>query len=72
MANRIAYAEKFLAEKYSFLTALNPLNVLNRGYSVVYKAGKPISFASDLQADDLIDVQFADGKLQARVLSANN
>jgi exodeoxyribonuclease VII large subunit len=67
MKNRITYAEKILTEKYSFLTALNPLNVLSRGYGIVYKNGKAIGSVNDLKADDLIDVRLADGSVKAKV-----
>jgi exodeoxyribonuclease VII large subunit len=63
--SRWIYAERVLTEKYSKLTALNPLNVLSRGYSLVYKDGKAVSSVNELQTDDLIEVKFADGSKQA-------
>lgn len=51
----------------SKLKALDPLAVLERGYSVTMKDGKPISSADDVKAGDEIVVQFCGFTLTAKV-----
>lgn len=52
----------------SHLDALNPLSILERGYSVVTDGkGKAVFSASSLQNGDMVDIRFADGKLKAEV-----
>ena len=57
------------SEKLNALTAklnsLNPNNVLERGYALISRADHVISRASDLNANDLINITFSDGKTKA-------
>ena len=57
-----------LAEK---LSALSPLSVLSRGYSVVTKKGCGIGTVSDLEIGDRISVRFRDGSVTADVTEIN-
>ncbi|WP_290586622.1 exodeoxyribonuclease VII large subunit [Alicyclobacillus sp.] len=52
------------------LIALNPLAVLKRGYSVVYREGtqEVVTAAASLRAGDRVHVQFADGRVAAKIL----
>ena len=50
-----------LALKCEKLTALNPLSVLSRGYSVVTKDGIGVRSANELTGGDRINIRFADG-----------
>ena len=50
-----------LALKCEKLTALNPLSVLSRGYSVVTKDGVGVSGVKELSGGDRISIRFADG-----------
>ena len=49
------------------LSALSPLSVLSRGYSVVTKKGCGIGTVSDLEIGDRISVRFRDGSVTADV-----
>jgi len=53
------------------LIALNPLNILERGYSVVYRVddGKLISSVGSIDTHDLIKVVMKDGDFKALVES---
>jgi exodeoxyribonuclease VII large subunit len=51
------------------LETLSPLAVLTRGYSVVRRpTGNMVMSASSLNKDDIVDLVFADGEVDARIL----
>lgn len=57
-----------LADRISRLEMLNPLEVLKRGYSVVYKnKNEIVKNVSDINAGDSIRIDFADGSAYAEV-----
>ncbi len=72
---RLEFAVKRITEKYdsaladriSRLEMLNPLEVLRRGYSVVYKNDSIVMKASDVMCGDSIRIEFADGSALASV-----
>jgi exodeoxyribonuclease VII large subunit len=51
------------------LEALNPLGVLRRGYSVVYKSDEKtvVQTTKQLRPGEAIRIQFSDGKVKARI-----
>lgn len=49
------------------LEALNPMKVMGRGYSIVYKDGKPVSSVKSLETGDSINIRFSDGEVSAAV-----
>ena len=53
------------------LSALSPLSVLSRGYSVVTRKGCGIGTVSDLEIGDRISVRFRDGSVTADVTEIN-
>ncbi|MFA5602706.1 MAG: exodeoxyribonuclease VII large subunit [Bacilli bacterium] len=50
------------------LEVLNPLSVLKRGYTVIKMKNKAISNVDKLNKDDLIDINFKDGIVNAKIL----
>ncbi len=54
------------------LSAVGPINVLKRGYSIVFKDGKVIRNASTLSAGDEIDIKFHSGSSKADVKEVKN
>ncbi len=51
------------------LAALNPMNVLARGYSAVFDGdGKVVSSTKQIKTDDELTLVMADGKINAKVL----
>jgi len=46
---------------------LNPLSVLKRGYSLVYKDKQIIKTTKDLNKNDLIEIKFSDGNITAKI-----
>lgn len=51
------------------LSALNPLSVLKRGYSVAEAQGKVVSSVSDVSVGDTVTVRLSDGSFDAEVKS---
>lgn len=49
------------------LDSMSPLKVVERGYSIVTKNNKLIKSAKQVVANDLLHIQFAEGKISARV-----
>ncbi|MBQ8059305.1 MAG: exodeoxyribonuclease VII large subunit [Prevotella sp.] len=47
--------------------ALNPVNILKRGYSITLHKGHAVKDASQLKKDDMVTVMFAEGKREMRV-----
>jgi exodeoxyribonuclease VII large subunit len=55
------------------LEALNPLQVLKRGYAVVFSSrGKVVRSASTLEPGELLNILLGEGKLRARIESAEH
>lgn len=53
----------------SKLSALNPMEIISRGYSVVFdKEGSPVKSISDISIDDYIDIKLSDGVLTAKTV----
>lgn len=59
--------ESILNEKIALLNSLSPLNVLLRGYSLVYKSGEIVTDAGMLEVGDNIKVRFSNSELSATV-----
>lgn len=49
------------------LEALNPLKIMDRGYSITYKNGKLVKSFKDIQQGDTISVALPDGQIDAVV-----
>lgn len=49
------------------LEHLSPLKIFSRGYSLVKKEGKVISSIADIEKDDSLEIELADGKIDAFV-----
>lgn len=63
----VSEKEYNLSEKAAVISALNPLSVLMRGYSITYKDKKVISSASEVSAGDEIQIRLNNGKITAVV-----
>jgi exodeoxyribonuclease VII large subunit len=60
-------AEMKLAGLAGKMRALSPLGVLERGYSIVFKEGKPVTETGLLRKGDLVRAKIAGGSFDARV-----
>ena len=80
MTKRLYYSamtcEKSNREKiYNFkkqLYSLNPANVLNRGFALVYKDGNLISSQKSVEINDAILVKLKDGSLNSQVMGKSD
>lgn len=57
--------EHFLSEKTAVISALNPLEVLMRGYAIVYNEGKAVSSVKNVSAGDSLEIRLSDGTFRA-------
>lgn len=64
----VARREQALSEQASVISALNPLAVLMRGYSIVYRDGKAVSRVGQLSAGDRVTIRLSDGEARAEIL----
>ena len=63
----VELAEKDLGVSTGKLSALSPLAVLERGYSITFKDGKAVKKAGGLKKGDLLVTRFAEGQASSRV-----
>lgn len=70
MHSSLERAERSLLRSSEVISALNPMGVLARGYSVTYGSGGIVTKASELKAGDNITVRLAEGSIAAEVVSA--
>ena len=54
------------------LESINPHNVLNRGFSMVYKDDILISSVKKVEVNDQISIKFKDGNIRSLVSGKNN
>ncbi|MDX2222731.1 MAG: exodeoxyribonuclease VII large subunit, partial [Rhodospirillaceae bacterium] len=52
---------------FARLESVSPKQVLNRGYAIVYAGAVPITLAAETTAGQALGIEFADGKIGARV-----
>lgn len=62
--------EQLVYAKAAVISALNPLAVLLRGYSIAYKKGSVISSIENVENGDEITVKLSDGEITAVVKAA--
>jgi len=64
--------ENMLSKKLTELDGLNPLRILSRGYSVVYKDKSIVYSSEQLQKNDTISVTLGKGKVNAKVIEVGD
>ena len=66
--NKILEYKISLFEKYRFaLKNLNPLSIMDKGYSIVTVNEKIVKSVNDVKKDDVIDIKVVDGNIKAKV-----
>lgn len=68
LRNRIEKEGIKLCSLENSLKMLNPDNVLRRGYTITSLKGKILKSSVDVKSGDILGTQFADGKIQSKVL----
>ncbi len=67
MKRLLSDRERRLTERTAVLSALNPLAVLMRGYTILYKHGKAISHVSQLNGGDEVRIRLNGGFASAAI-----
>ena len=64
---RIGQHQRDFKQLVSRLNSVNPLTVVERGYSITKKDGKPIKSIAKLQPGDVLETQLQDGTILSQV-----
>lgn len=67
MRRLLSEREHRLSERVAVLSALNPLAVLTRGYSIVYKGDEAVTSAASLSVGDEVLIRLSEGSVSARI-----
>lgn len=67
--NLINNQEMFLDNLLGKMIVLNPMNLMKKGYSLVYKNDLLLTGIDNVNIDDEIDIKMSNGKLTAKVLN---
>ena len=66
--NQILDYKKSLFEKYTYaLKNLNPLAIMDKGFSIVSKNDEIVKSINDVKKDDIINIKVTDGNIKAKV-----
>ena len=68
MSIKISLLKGELKNAADCLSALDPLSVLMRGYSIVKKDGKNLTSISDINKNDILEITLSDGNINAEVI----
>lgn len=68
ISNKIKSKQNMLDRFTAQLTALSPLNVLERGYSITAKDDKVVTKGEQLSAGDIVEITFSDTKRKAQII----
>jgi exodeoxyribonuclease VII large subunit len=68
-AGLILSTKRLLDETEKYVHLLDPIHVLNRGFSITYKNGEVIKNNEKLEEGDEIETQFAHGKVRSIIAS---
>ena len=60
--------EKELDFIISKMIDVNPLNIMKKGYAVVYNKDKVIVSKNEVNNDDILTVKFHDGEIDTKVI----
>jgi exodeoxyribonuclease VII large subunit len=72
LLNNLAHRHNDVQARKNSLTLLSPLQVLERGYSIVERSGKVIRDAASLNIGDAISIRVAKGSINADVTSTES
>jgi exodeoxyribonuclease VII large subunit len=61
-------ANNRLATQAQLLNTMSPLATLSRGYSISFKEGDIVRSKTELTKGDVLETQFADGKVKSRII----
>lgn len=67
LRSKLESAEQSLDKSAEIISALNPMSVLVRGYSVTYHEGRIVTGSEELEKGDEIEIRLARGRARAQV-----
>jgi exodeoxyribonuclease VII large subunit len=67
MQHNLKLKNQILDSLVQKLYVLNPNSILNRGYSICFKAGKVVKDVAKLKIKDIVQIQLAKGKFSSQV-----
>jgi len=67
VTKKIELNKRDFSHRLDKLNVLNPLNIMQRGYSVTYKGLFPITSVNDLNVGDDVTIRMQDGKVSASI-----
>ncbi len=65
--NKILAAREALEREYIYLDSMNPLHIMNKGYSISLIDNKTIKSVKQVSVDDRLEVRFKDGRIISEV-----
>ncbi len=68
LQNSLESKKQQLEKSKEILHQLNPLQIMKRGYSLVFKKNQIIHQSSQLKSKDMVQIQFFKGAVQAQVI----
>ncbi|MEG0473428.1 MAG: exodeoxyribonuclease VII large subunit, partial [Solibacillus sp.] len=71
MQQKLAKNKVEFANHLRMLEALNPLAIMNKGFSIAYKDEIVVKSTVDLAKDDIVTITFQDGYAQAKILETH-
>lgn len=71
VGKRYESCERELSEMLGKLDVLNPLSILSRGFSVVYKENRIVTSSEQLNQGDEIDIKLGNGQITAKVMKVD-
>lgn len=71
MQQQLAQSKVEFANHLRMLEALNPLAIMNKGFSIAYKDENVVKSTMDLAKNDVVTITFQDGYAQAKILETH-
>jgi exodeoxyribonuclease VII large subunit len=65
--DNFADVQYHLRHRLELLEALNPAAILDRGFAIVRKDGVSVKHASELGKDDIVEIEFKEGRQSAKI-----
>lgn len=71
MTQQLAQNKVAFTNQLRMLEALNPLALMNKGFSVAYKDKNVVKSVRELQKNDVVNVTFQDGYAEAKIVTTH-
>ncbi|MBC8569599.1 exodeoxyribonuclease VII large subunit [Zongyangia hominis] len=71
MQSKMNNHETALSHQAALLNSYNPLGILSRGYSVVYKQGQIVKHSKELYDGDEVLIRLGEGSVDARIIQVS-